>query len=212
MSVIKVTVYEDNQSLRELIKLLIEADNKFACVGVFEDAQKIVEQTQELAPDLVLMDFDMPNVNGLEGIKLLKAHCPEVRILMQTIFEDDDKIFNSLQAGADGYILKKTLFNKLLESIRDVMDGGLVMTPSIARQALRMNDQKRSATNEEFALNERELEMLQMLVKGYSYKMIASEVNLSYPSVNYHIKAIYRKMKVNSGLEAVKKATDTKLF
>ena len=131
---------------------------------------------------------------------------------MQTIFEDDDKIFNSLQAGADGYILKKTLFNKLLESIRDVMDGGLVMTPSIARQALRMNDQKRSATNEEFALNERELEMLQMLVKGYSYKMIASEVNLSYPSVNYHIKAIYRKMKVNSGLEAVKKATDTKLF
>jgi len=212
MPPIKITIYEDNQSLREVIELLIKSDPAFVCLGAFEDACAIVEQTRELKPDLILIDHDMPEVTGTEGIRLVKSAFPEVKILMQTIFEDDEKIFNALRSGADGYILKKTLFNKLLESIRDVMDGGLVMTPSIARQALRLSEEQKGPAREEFALNERELQILHLLVKGYSYKMIAAETSVSYATVNYHIKSIYRKMKVNSGLEAVSKAIDNKIF
>jgi DNA-binding NarL/FixJ family response regulator len=209
---IKVSIYEDNDSLRETILQLLNSDKDILCVGSFADATAIVEQTRELKPDLILIDHDMPEVNGAEGIRLVKADFPEVRLLMQTIFEDDEKIYNALRNGADGYILKNTLYNKLLDSIHDVMDGGLVMSPSIARQALRLSEQKQAPAREEFALNEREHQILHLLIKGYSYKMIAAETSVSYATVNYHIKSIYRKMKVNSGLEAVSKAIDNKLF
>ena len=129
----------------------------------------------------------MPHVNGLEGLKLIKKQFPEIKILMQTIFEDEDKIFSAIAAGADGYILKKTPTAKLLEAIKDVAEGGSPMTPTVARQVLLLFNNKRGNVKKDFHLTSRELEILSFLVKGYSYKMIADKCAISYPTVNTHI-------------------------
>jgi DNA-binding NarL/FixJ family response regulator len=158
------------------------------------------------------MDIDMPHVDGITGVELIKQHFPEVKILMQTVFEDDDKIFTSICSGADGYILKKTPPAKLIDAITEVVAGGAPMTPSIARQVLQFVNQKyKKASPGNFRLTERELEILGMLVQGLSYKMIAERCNISYATVNTHIGHIYEKLHVKSGTEAVAKAISQKI-
>lgn len=201
---IKVAVFDDNQQRRELLQILLDSMEGYTCTGAYEDCRDVLRHIAGNPPDVVLMDIDMPHVNGIEGLLLIKQHFPKVKVLMQTIFEDEDKIFSAMVAGADGYILKKAAPLKLLEGIREVMEGGAPMTPVVAKQVLLLFSNKhKSIPKNNFDLTPRETEILSLLVEGHSYKMIAAKCNVSYATVNSHISSIYQKLKVSSGTEAV---------
>ena len=162
---------------------------------------------EETLPDVVLMDIQMPGMSGIEGVKLIKEKFPEVKILMETIFEDNDNIFNSICNGAEGYILKNTPPAMILEAIREIHEGGAPMTPSIASKVLKMFKKSSSGQSKEsFDLTDREYEVLRHLVDGMSYKMIAETCFISIDTVSGHIKNIYKKLQVHSKSEAVAKA------
>jgi len=189
--------------------MLIGLTDGLTCSGSYRDCSHVLKDIESSKPDLVLMDIDMPNVNGIEGVKIIRKKYPDLKILMQTVFEDDDKIFASIFAGADGYILKKTQPNELLKAIAEVLEGGAPMTPSIGRQVLRMVNRQNSRSSEsDFHLTQREHEILSLLVEGLSYKMIAQRCSISQPTVNSHIQNIYAKLHVSSGTEAVVKAIE----
>ena len=209
MQTIKVAVFDDNNPRRELLQLLLNSSEGLTCTGAYEDCRNVVSNITANIPDVVLMDIDMPYVNGIEGLKLIRKHVPDVKVLMQTIFEDEDKIFDAIVAGADGYLLKKTPPAKLLEVIADVVQGGAPMTPTIAKQVLMLfHNKHHSIPKNNFDLTTREQEILGYLVQGLSYKMIAAKCNISYPTVNSHISHIYEKLHVSSGTEAVAKAIE----
>lgn len=177
-----------------------------------ENCEEIVRTVAEAKPDVILIDIDMPKVNGIEGLKAVRLHAPGTPVIMQTVFENDEKIFGSIRAGAHGYFLKKTPAQKLVDGIREVLEGGAPMTPAIARKVLEMyREQPAAAPPEQFMLSSRELEILSMLVKGLSYKMIADAAGISWHTVNGHFKKIYEKLHVHSATEAVAKAIDKRL-
>lgn len=209
---IRILVYDDNHGRQEALELLISQREDLTFLGAFSHCNQVVEQVTSLKPDVVLMDIDMPGVNGIEGLKLIRKHAPEVLVIMQTVFEEDDKIFEAIRAGAHGYLLKKTPPAKLLEGIRDAVDGGAPMSAVVARKVLEIfhnqpggvfNEEKRKR---EFDLTTREHEILSMLVKGMSYKMIADACGISFHTVNSHCKNIYEKLHVHSATEAIAKA------
>ena len=209
---IKVAVFDDNKTLRNGLELLINSSDRLTCVGVFQDCLHVIDNLNGTMPDVVLMDIDMPYINGIEALKLVRQKFPALKILMQTVFEDDDKVFASICAGADGYILKKTSPSKLIESIIEVSEGGAPMTPSVARQVLRLfSHSNRLGNGTQFNLSDREQEILSFLVQGLSYKMIAEQCFISYATVNTHVKHIYEKLQVHSVVEAVTKAIAHKL-
>ena len=200
-------MYEDNIGRQEALQLLLENNEDLQLLGIFENCTNVISEVKEFKPDLVLMDIDMPLVNGIEGARLIKTNFPDVMILMQTIFEDEENIFNAIQAGAHGYILKSTTPDKLIEAIKDSLEGGAPMSPVIAKKVV---DAFRNVpailkNKESQALSDKEKDILSLLAKGLSYKLIANECDLSYHTVNSHIKKIYEKLHVNSALEAVSK-------
>ncbi len=207
---IAIVVFDDNKDRRESLQMLINSKEGLLCTGVFEDCNHVVEDVQASNPDVILMDIDMPGINGIEGVRIIRSHFPKVHIIMQTVFEDDEKIFAAILAGADGYILKKTAPAKLIEGIKEVVEGGAPMTASVARQVLKLF-QSQPAKPDEYNLTEREKEILALLVKGMSYKMIASQCGITYFTVNMHIKKIYEKLHVHSATEAVSKAIQNKI-
>jgi len=209
---IKVLVYDDNKGRLEGLRLLINQSNDMTCIGTYENCSHVVEQVKELKPDVVLMDIDMPLVNGIAGLKLIRKHAPETMVIMQTVFEEEEKIFDAIRSGAHGYFLKKTPPQKLIEGIRDVRDGGAPMTASVARKVLEVFQHQPQRGPNKFDLTDREFEILSHLVKGMSYKMIADKAEISWHTVNSHCKKIYEKLHVHSASEAVAKAIDQKIF
>jgi|SRR5690606_16361697 len=209
---IKLLIYEDNAQLREGLTMLIDGSEGFSVQAAFRNCSNVVHEVTTYQPDVILMDIDMPGVNGLEGLKLIKATHPEVSVLMLTVFDDHQSIFQALLNGANGYILKKTPPAKLLEYIQEASTGGAPMTASVAAQVLKMFSQMNLPADKTYNLSEREREVLQLLVKGYSYKMIAAEIFIAMDTVRSHIKKIYEKLHVNSKSEAVAKAFRDKLF
>jgi len=202
----RILVYDDNHGRQEALQLLIESSGDMEFVGARENCNHVEADVIDLQPDVVLMDIDMPGTNGIEGLKKIKKQAPQVFIIMQTVFEDDEKIFMAIQAGAHGYFLKKTAPDKLIEGIRDVLEGGAPMTPSVARKVLHMLTQQSNDRNKNsFDLTEREIEILSMLAKGMSYKMIADACGITFHTVNAHLKKIYEKLHVHSATEAVSK-------
>ena len=208
---INVCIFEDNKSLRESLSALIESNPDFQLVGAWPDASKAVQLVKECEPHVVLMDINMPGVNGIEAVISIKKQFPDTQILMQTVFEEDDKVFASICAGASGYVLKNTTPVRLLEAIKEVHEGGSAFTPSIARKVLKMTANQNTAPAEYINLSEREKEVLQKLVEGMSYKMIAASLNIAFDTVHTHIANIYEKLHVNSKSEAVAKAIKQKL-
>ena len=206
---IKILVFDDNRGRQEALQLLIESSDGLQFVGARENCNQVEADILELKPDVVLMDIDMPGTNGIEGLKRIRKQAPQIFIIMQTVFEDEEKIFTAIHAGAHGYFLKNTKPDKLIEGIHDVLEGGAPMTSSVARKVLNMFAQESSRNKNPFDLTEREIEILSMLGKGLSYKMIADASGISFHTVNAHLKKIYEKLHVHSATEAVSKAFAT---
>lgn len=209
---IKVAIFEDNRSLREGLAVMIGGTPGFNCVGAFPNCNNLLKNISQADPDVVLMDIEMPGINGIEAVGMIKEEYPDMKILMETIFDDDEKIFNSICAGAEGYILKHTSPAEIMEAIKEIHEGGSPMTPSIANRVLKMVKQRPdTGSKESFDLTDREKEILMCLVKGMSYKMVADACFISIETVNVHIKNIYRKLQVHSKSEAVAKAIKGKI-
>ena len=203
---IKIILYEDNPQLREGLTMLLNGSEGFEVVGAFKNCNNVVDEIEALKPDVVLMDIDMPGTNGIEGLKLIRQRNTEIKILMLTVFDDNKNVFDAVRNGASGYLLKKTPPVKLLEYIQEAHTGGAPMSSSIATQVLKMFSQIHHEHSSNYSLSDREKQVLQLLVNGYSYKMIAAEMFISIDTVRSHIKKIYEKLHVNSKSEAVAKA------
>ena len=209
---VKVVVYDDNQNRRESLQALVALSPELEWAGGFANCNEVKADMQRTQPDLVLMDIEMPGTDGLSGVKLIKQHFPAVKIIMQTAFDDDDKIFTALQYGAEGYILKTASVTQIAQSIDEVMKGGAAMTPSIALKVMRYFSNKTSADNTAlYNLSPKESEVLKHLSDGLSYKMVADKMGISYFTVNNHVKKVYEKLQVNSLGEAVALAHKNKL-
>ena len=201
---IRVIIFEDNESLRLGLYQLVNSREEYQCVGAFKDCLNLLQNIKDTCPDIVLMDIQMPGIDGIEAVRILRNKYPNLRILMQTIFEDNDKIFQSILAGASGYILKNTPSERILDSLKEVYDGGAPISPSIATKVLKM--MVPAEAGHSFNLSDREKEILGCLVKGMSYKLIAKTCFISVDTVRAHIRSIYEKLHVHSKGEAVAKA------
>ena len=210
---VHITIFEDNKDLREGLQQILNASPGFSCAGAYANCNNMLKRLRENEPDVVLMDIQMPGMSGIEAAALIRQEFPELPVLMQTVFEDESKVFAAICAGANGYILKTTPPAKLLEAIKEVAEGGSPMTPSIAAKVLKMfKDQNPKAnTGNNFDLSSREKEILSLLVDGLSYKLTADKLFISYETVHSHIKNIYQKLHVNSVNEAISKALRNKL-
>lgn len=206
---IRLVIYDDNLQRRDSLKALLSLTEGMKCVADFPDCSHVVEDMEQYYPDVVLMDIEMPNVNGINGVTLIKQKFPEIRVIMQTVFEDPEKIFASLQAGAEGYILKTASAEKITQSIEEVYQGGAYMTPSVALRVMQYF--VKPTQDNTHGLTPKETEVLKLLADGLSYKMVADKLGISYFTVNSHIKKIYEKLHVHSLGEAVALAFKNKM-
>ena len=210
---IRVTIFEDNKHLRETFQFLLENSEGFKCAGAYADCKDVLQDVYRNPCDVVLMDIEMPGINGIEATKLIKQNLPQINILIQTVFFEDDYIFNAICAGASGYILKSTTPDGYLQAIKDVQSGGSPMTPGIARRVLELfkNNLQPASPAKDYNLTPQEKKVLQLLVQGKSYKMIAAELFVATDTVKTHVTNIYAKLHVHSGTEAVSLALRDKI-
>jgi DNA-binding NarL/FixJ family response regulator len=207
MEKIRVSLYEDNNSLRDSLGKLIAAYPDFALAGTYSNATEILNDVAHDRPDVILMDIDMPGISGIEALSLVKKNHPNIKVIMQTVFDDNDRIFRSICEGAVGYVLKKKSPAEILEAIREGHRGGAPITPSVAVKILSMfRGQQSQPKSGSAGLSDREQEILSHLTKGLSYKMIAEACSISIDTVRFHIKNIYEKLHVHSMTEAVSRA------
>jgi DNA-binding NarL/FixJ family response regulator len=199
---VKISIYEDNTRLSDLVVIMIENTNDYEVVGVHTDCSKVLDHIKTELPDVVIMDIDMPNSNGIEGVLKIKHVKPSIKVPMHTVFDDDERLFECLRHGADGYILKRDSSTMLIQAIKDVLKGDAPMSPGIARQMLKAFQQ----SFENYELTQREMEILQSLSYGNSYKLIAAESGISIETVRRHLQNIYQKLHVQSATEAISKA------
>ncbi|AYB35069.1 response regulator [Chryseolinea soli] len=208
---ISVSIYEDNEKLRDVLEMLISTTDGFKVLGTYGDCQNVRAEIKASRPDVVIMDIDMPECSGIDGVKLIKEIDVTVKVIMHTVFDDDDKLFACLSNGADGYLLKRDTYVQLMFAIRDVMEGGAPMSPGIARKVLTVFH-KPKETGEQYHITPREQQVLQLLSRGFSYRMIGLEVSISPETVKRHLKNIYQKLHVQCGPEAVAKAIREKII
>jgi DNA-binding NarL/FixJ family response regulator len=207
---LRISIFDDNKNIRDSISMLLNTVPDFEVVGSFCDVMNCIKDVKQSNPDVILMDIEMPGMTGIEAVKTIKKEFPQLLVLMQTVFDDDDRVFDSVCAGASGYILKNHLNTKLIEFINDLQYGGSPMSPSIARKVLtkmqQISQHIKPQTPPDYHLTNREKEVLGCIVEGLAYKMIADKLNISYETVRSHVKKIYEKLHVASLTEAVSKA------
>lgn len=209
---VNIIIYEDNTNLRESLRSLLALSGDYKVLASFPDCSGVAAQIKEYKPDVVLMDIDMPGINGIEAVRKIREFNNTIQIIMLTVFDDNTHVFEAMYAGANGYLLKKYVSDKLIHAIREVLDGGAPMSPSIARMIIsNMQQPVQPVAENDYQLTAREKETLQLLSMGNSFKMIAAELNISIDTVRTHIKRIYDKLHVRSQIEAVSKAINEKL-
>jgi len=202
---IKVAIVEDNNTLRNSLESLFNRTEGMRCVASLNNLLNVVSEIRSSMPDIVLMDIGLPNISGIEGVRTVKANFPGIQVMMFTVFDDDEKIFDAIRAGASGYLLKKTPPEEIIQAIRDLYQGGAPMTASIARRVIQSFQASPSTVVEDYQLTVRENEILYSLVDGLSYKKIADKYCVSISTIRTHICNIYHKLHVNSKAEAVAK-------
>jgi DNA-binding NarL/FixJ family response regulator len=206
----QLLIFEDNTRLRQSLEMLLNDEINFHVAASYPDCDKADKQVEKYDADLVVMDIDMPGIGGVEGVRRIKNISPDVKVVMHTMFDDDNRIFDSICAGADGYLLKNTSPLQLVTALQEVMHGGAPMSPFVAQKVFQ-HFRHAKTESEQFNLTPREQEMLELLVKGNSYKMIADKSEVTIDTVKKHLQNIYHKLHVNCGTEAVAKALRHKI-
>lgn len=195
----RIFIYDDSTERRDSLKALLLLNDEFKFVGEAINCKNVISDIETHYPDVVLMDINMPEVDGIEGLRQIKLHHPDVKVLMQTAFDDSDKIFTSIKNGASGYILKNDKPQRILQAIEEVTQGGAAMNPAIAQKVLDYFKPKEINN----PLSPKETEVLAFLAEGLSYKMVADHLGISYTTVNTHAKRIYEKLHISSLGEAI---------
>lgn len=207
---IRVAIFEDNTLVREGMQAILNGTPGYVCCGAYYDANHVEQKIRSCLPDVVMMDIEMPGIGGIEATSIIQEIFPEIKVLIQTVFNDSDKIFRALCAGASGYILKNETPAKQIEAIHEVFNGGAPMSPSIAKKVMQFFLQKNiilvSPDTIDYQLSEREKEILSMMSHGHNYRTISDKAFISYETVRTHVKRIYKKLHVASRAEAILKA------
>ena len=202
----KVAIVEDQREIREGLGQLINATPGYRCTGIYASMEAALEKIPHNLPDLVLSDIGLPGIDGINGIRILKERYPELLILMLTVYDDNERIFDAICAGACGYLLKKTPWPKVVEAMKEAVEGGSPMSPEVARRVITLFRQIKPPKESEYDLTPHETRLLRMLVEGHSYKTAAAELNVSINTIKFHLRHIYDKLQVHTKSEAVAKA------
>jgi len=210
-SALKVAIIEDHREFRDYLVALIGGADGFRCTGSFRSMEEALEKIGADLPDVALVDIGLPGMSGVDGVRLLKERHPQLVILMQTVYDDDERIFDALCAGASGYLLKKTQPARLLEGLREAASGGAPMSPEVAARVIRLFRDIRPPERADYDLTPHEIRILKLLVEGHSYKTAAAELNVTPSTINFHLQHIYEKLQVHSKSEAVAKALRNRL-
>jgi DNA-binding NarL/FixJ family response regulator len=209
---IKTAIIEDQKDIREGLASLVGFTPGFQCTGSYQSMEEALEKIRRNVPDVILSDIGLPGMDGIQGIKILKERYPEMLILMITVYDDDERIFDALCAGANGYLLKRTPPLRLLESLREAVDGGSPMSPEVAAKVIRLFREVRPPEKADYDLTPHETRLLKLLVEGHNYNTAAKELKCSINTVKFYIKRIYEKLQVHSKSEAVAKALKERLL
>ena len=210
-SALKVAIVEDHREFRDYLVALVGGTVGFRCAGSFRSMEEALEKIGADLPDVALLDIGLPGMSGVDGVRLLKERYPQLVILMQTVYDDDERIFEALCAGASGYLLKKTQPARLLEGLREAASGGAPMSPEVASKVIRIFREIRPPERADYDLTPHEIRILKLLVDGHSYKTAAAELKVTPNTINFHLQKIYEKLQVHSKSEAVAKALRNRL-
>ena len=209
---IRVAIVEDRREIRGGLQALIDGTPGYSCAGAWRSMEDALDGLPATRPDVALVDIGLPGMSGIEGIRLLRQRRPDLRILMLTVYDDDERIFAALCAGAAGYLLKKTPPVKLLESLKDAMEGGGPMSPEVAARVIGLFRRFRPPEKADHLLTPHESRLLAMFVEGHNYKTTAAELGVSVNTISYHVRHIYEKLQVHSRSEAVARALRDQLL
>ncbi|HLM60653.1 MAG TPA: response regulator transcription factor [Pyrinomonadaceae bacterium] len=209
---IKVAIVEDERDIREGLAMLINYTDGFECLGKYGSMEEAITSIRHRTPDVILSDIGLPGMSGIEGVKILKETYPSMTILMLSVYDDNERIFDALCAGAVGYLLKKTPPAKLIDSLKDAIHGGSPMSPEIARKVVAIFRDFRPPAQVDYDLSPHELRILKLLVEGHSYKTAATKLNVTTSTISFHLTNIYEKLQVHSKSEAVAKALQHRLI
>ena len=209
---IKVAIIEDQRKFREYLAALIDGSPGFRCSGSYRSMEEALDRIIAQQHDVVLVDIGLPGMDGIEGIRILKARFPKLILLMHTVYDGDERIFDALCAGASGYLLKKTAPVRLLESLREAMAGGAPMTPEVAHQVVRLFREIRPPETPDEQLTPHEVRLLEMLAEGHNYETAAAELGVTTHTISFHLQRVYEKLHVHSKTEAVAKALRNRLI
>ena len=203
---IRVVIIEDMREVREGLTMLINGTQGFHCAGSYRSMREALDRIGAQTPDIILTDIGLPGISGIEGTRILRERLPSVPILALTVYDNDEKIFAALCAGASGYLLKNTPPAKLLESLTEALNGGAPMSPEVARRVVKLFRKFHPPEQAEYRLTPQEMQLLKLLVDGHHYKTAAQELGITASTVSFHLKNIYAKLQVHSKTEAVAKA------
>lgn len=211
-AVIRVAIVEDRREIREGLAMLIGGTEGFHCTGGYRSAEEALDKIEHNQPDVVLMDIGLPGMSGIQALQLLKVRYAKMLLLMLTVYDDDERIFDAMCAGASGYLLKKTPPAKLLESLREAVAGGAPMSPEVARRVIALFREIRPPERANYDLTPHETRLLKLFVEGHNYKTAAAELGVTVHTVSFHLRSIYDKLQVHSKSEAVAKALQNRLI
>jgi len=208
---IKVAIVEDQREIRECLALLVNGTDGYTCSGSYRSMEEAIEKIPRQVPDVLLSDIGLPGMSGIDGVRRLKELCPDLLVLMLTVYDDDERIFDAMCAGACGYLLKKTPPARLIASLQEAVDGGAPMSPEVARRVIALFREIRPPDRADYHLTPHETRLLKLFVEGHNYKTAAVELKVSVNTINFHVRSIYDKLQVHSRSEAVAKALRNRL-